>query len=252
METADGAANHAEVTIVTGAGSGIGRAVALRLARDGRSVIAADLDLGAARETAQSAGEPARAAQVDVRDEESVRALVAVAATEAPIAALVNVAGVGSITNAPDTPLEVWERVMSVNATGTFLCCKHVIPHLRERGGGAIVNIASIAGLVGMRNRAAYCASKGAVVALTRSIALDHATEGIRVNAVCPGTVDTPWVGRLLEQAGETREGLAARQPMGRIGSPEEVAGAVAWLLGGEAAFATGSMLVLDGGWTAA
>jgi NAD(P)-dependent dehydrogenase (short-subunit alcohol dehydrogenase family) len=141
---------------------------------------------------------------------------------------------------------------MSVNATGTFLCCKHVIPRLQERGGGAIVNIASIAGLVGMRKRAAYCASKGAVVALTRSIALDHAAEGIRVNAVCPGTVDTPWVERLLEQAGETREGLAARQPMGRVGTADEVAGAVAWLLSGEAAFATGSMLVLDGGWTAA
>lgn len=252
MGTADGVAERAELTIVTGAGSGIGRAVALRLARDGARVLAADLDLEAAQQTAEAAGELADAAQVDVRDEASVRELVAAAADAGPIRALVNVAGVGSITNAPDTPLEVWERVMSVNATGTFLCCKHVIPHLRERGGGVIVNIASIAGLVGMRNRAAYCASKGAVVALTRSIALDHALEGIRVNAVCPGTVDTPWIGRLLEQAGETREGLAARQPMGRIGSADEVAGAVAWLLSGEAAFATGSMLVLDGGWTAA
>lgn len=245
-------AEHAELTIVTGAGSGIGRAVALRLARDGASVLAVDIDLDAARQTATDAGGLAGAAQVDVGDEESVRALVATAAQEGSIAALVNVAGVGSITNAPDTSFEVWERVMSVNSTGTFLCCKHVIPQLRARGGGAIVNIASIAGLVGMRNRAAYCASKGAVVALTRAIALDHASEGIRVNAVCPGTVDTPWIERLLDQAGETREGLAARQPMGRIASAEEVAGAVAWLLGGEAAFATGSMLVLDGGWTAA
>ena len=251
METADGAIGQAELTIVTGAGSGIGRAVALRLARDGFRVLAADVDPAAARATAEAAAALVSATEVDVRDEESVRAMVALAASDGSIAALVNVAGVGSITNAPDTPLDVWERVMSVNATGTFLCCKHVIPRLRERGGGAIVNIASIAGLVGMRNRAAYCASKGAVVALTRSIALDHATEGIRVNAVCPGTVDTPWIGRLLEQAGETRERLAARQPMGRIGSPEEVAGAVAWLLGGESAFATGSMLVLDGGWTA-
>jgi NAD(P)-dependent dehydrogenase (short-subunit alcohol dehydrogenase family) len=249
---ADEAARPAELTIVTGAGSGIGRAVALRLARDGGRVLAADVDLAAAQQTAQEAGELVLAAQVDVRDEQSVRQLVDQGHREGPIAALVNVAGVGSITNAPDTPLDVWERVMSVNATGTFLCCKHVIPRLQERGGGAIVNIASIAGLVGMRKRAAYCASKGAVVALTRSIALDHAAEGIRVNAVCPGTVDTPWVERLLEQAGETREGLAARQPMGRVGTADEVAGAVAWLLSGEAAFATGSMLVLDGGWTAA
>lgn len=247
-----GAVDHAELTIVTGAGSGIGRAVALRLARDGVRVVAADVELKAAQETAEEAGELATAAEVDVRDERSVKSLVAASAASGSIRALVNVAGVGSITNAPDTPVEVWERVMSVNATGTFLCCKHVIPQLRERGGGAIVNIASIAGLVGMRNRAAYCASKGAVVALTRAIALDHAGEGIRVNAVCPGTVDTPWIDRLLEHAGETREGLAARQPMGRIASADEVAGAVAWLLGGEAAFATGSMLVLDGGWTAA
>jgi NAD(P)-dependent dehydrogenase (short-subunit alcohol dehydrogenase family) len=252
MGTADAAAGRAELTIVTGAGSGIGRAVALRLARDGSRVCAADVDLDAARETAAAAGELTSGAHVDVRDEESVRELVAAAAQDAQIAALVNVAGVGSITNAPDTSLEVWDRVMSVNSTGTFLCCKHVIPHLRARGAGAIVNVASIAGLVGMRNRAAYCASKGAVVALTRAIALDHATEGIRVNAVCPGTVDTPWVQRLLDQAGETREGLAARQPMGRIASPDEVAGAVAWLLAEEAGFATGSMLVLDGGWTAA
>jgi len=187
-----------------------------------------------------------------VRDEESVRSLIAEVADRRPITGLVNVAGVGSITNAPDTSLEVWERVMSVNATGTFLCCKHVIPHLRERGGGAIVNVASIAGLVGMRRRAAYCASKGAVVALTRAVALDHATEGIRVNAVCPGTVDTPWVRRLIEEAGETTEGLAARQPIGRIASADEVAAAVSWLLSPDATFATGSMLVLDGGWTAA
>jgi len=238
--------------IVTGAGSGIGRAVALRLARDGSEVVPADVDLASARETAANAETAMTAAHVDVRDEESVRSLIAEVADRRPITGLVNVAGVGSITNAPDTSLEVWERVMSVNATGTFLCCKHVIPHLRERGGGAIVNVASIAGLVGMRRRAAYCASKGAVVALTRAVALDHATEGIRVNAVCPGTVDTPWVRRLIEEAGETTEGLAARQPIGRIASADEVAAAVSWLLSPDATFATGSMLVLDGGWTAA
>lgn len=241
-----------DLIVVTGAGSGIGKAVVLRLGRDGRTVLAADLDLDSAQETAGSAGPLVSAAQVDVRDEQSVSDLIAGTAQRGPIGALVNVAGVGSVTNAPDTTLESWERVMSVNATGTFLCCKHVIPHLRERGGGTIVNIASIAGLVGMRKRVAYCASKGAVVALTRAIALDHAGEGIRINAVCPGTVDTPWIHRLIDDAGETLEGLAARQPIGRIASADEVAGAVAWLLSDDAAFATGSMLVLDGGWTAA
>ncbi len=243
---------RAELSIVTGAGSGIGRALVMRLAGAGARVLAADIDFPAAQRTAVDAGEQAAAAQVDVRDEASVRALVAAAAADGPIAALANVAGIGSVTSAPDTTLDVWDRVMSVNATGTFLCCKHVLPHLQERRSGAIVNVASIAGLVGMRSRAAYCASKGAVVALTRAMALDHVAEGIRVNAVCPGTVDTPWVERLLEQTGVTRESLAERQPMGRIASPEEVAGAIAWLLSAESAFATGSMLVLDGGWTAA
>jgi NAD(P)-dependent dehydrogenase (short-subunit alcohol dehydrogenase family) len=241
-----------EVIVVTGAGSGIGRALTVRLARGRSRVVAADLDRESASQTAEFAGERATAAYVDVRDPESVCAMVAGAAERGQIAALVNVAGIGSVTNAPDTPVEVWEQVMSVNATGTFLCCKHVIPHLRERGGGSIVNIASIAGLVGMRNRAAYCASKGAVVALTRAIALDHAREGIRVNAVCPGTVDTPWVQRLIENTGETPESLAARQPIGRIASADEVAAAAVWLLSPDATFATGSALVLDGGWTAA
>ena len=241
-----------ELSIVTGAGSGIGRAVVMRLARDGARVLAADIDFAAAQRTAADAGDRVVAAVVDVSDEDSVSALVAAAAQEGPIGALVNVAGIGSVTTAPETSLDVWSRVMAVNATGTFLCCKHVIPYLQQRQSGVIVNIASIAGLVGMRSRAAYCASKGAVVALTRAIALDHVGDGIRVNAVCPGTVDTPWVERLLDQTGATRESLAQRQPMGRIATPEEVAGAVAWLLSTEAAFATGSMLVLDGGWTAA
>jgi NAD(P)-dependent dehydrogenase (short-subunit alcohol dehydrogenase family) len=243
--------SDAPLTVVTGGGSGIGRAVTLRLARDGRRVLTADLDSAAAASTAAQAGANASAAQVDVCDETSVRDLIEAARGLGTIEGLVNVAGIGSTTNAPDTPLERWERVMAVNATGTFLCCKHTIPHLREQGGGVIVNIASIAGLVGIRNRAAYCASKGAVVALTRAMALDHAREGIRINAVCPGTVDTPWVKRLIDDAGETLEGLAARQPMGRLGTADEVAGAVAWLLGPDAAFATGSALVLDGGWTA-
>ena len=163
---------------------------------------------------------------------------------------LVNVAGIGSTTNAPDTPLDVWEDVFAVNARGTFLCCKHAIPGMVARGGGSIVNIASVAALVGLRNRAAYCASKGAVIALTRALAVDHVADGIRVNAVCPGTVDSPWVRRLVEDAGESLDALRARQPMGRLGTPEEIADAVAYLAAAE--FVTGSVLVIDGGLTAA
>jgi NAD(P)-dependent dehydrogenase (short-subunit alcohol dehydrogenase family) len=163
---------------------------------------------------------------------------------------LVNAAGIGSTTNAPDTPLSVWEDVFAVNARGTFLCCKHAIPGMQSRRRGSIVNIASVAGLVGFRNRAAYCASKGAVVALTRALAVDHVTDNIRVNAVCPGTVDTPWVQRLVEQAGESLDTLRARQPMGRLGTPEEIADAVVYLATAE--FVTGTIFTIDGGLTAA
>jgi len=184
--------------LVTGAGSGIGAAVARRLAGEGAQVILADVSLDAVEELERELGGNASALQLDVREEEQV------APAMAGLDVLVNVAGVGSTTNAPETPLEVWENVFAVNARGTFLCCKHAIPEMAARGGGSIVNVASVAALVGLRNRAAYCASKGAVVALTRALAVDHVAEGIRVNAVCPGTVDSPWVRRLVEESGES------------------------------------------------
>ena len=230
--------------LVTGAGSGIGAAVARRLAAAGARVILADLSLDAVEELARELGPEARAHQLDVRDEEQV------APATAGLDVLVNVAGIGSTTNAPETPLEVWEDVFAVNARGTFLCCKHAIPGMAARGGGSIVNVASVAALVGLRNRAAYCASKGAVVALTRALAVDHVGDAIRVNAVCPGTVDSPWVRRLVEDAGESLDALRARQPLGRLGTTEEIAEAVEYLVSAE--FATGTVLVVDGGLTAA
>jgi 2-keto-3-deoxy-L-fuconate dehydrogenase len=219
--------------LVTGAGSGIGAAVARRLAADGLEVVRAD---------ARDPGEGG--VILDVRNE----AQVAPAMRDLDV--LVNVAGIGSTTTAPDTPLEVWDDVFAVNARGTFLCCKHAIPGMAARGGGSIVNVASVGALVGLRNRAAYCASKGAVVALTRALAVDHVGDGVRVNAVCPGTVDSPWVRRLVDESGETLEALRARQPMGRLGTTEEIADAVAYLVSAE--FATGTILTIDGGLTAA
>lgn len=234
----------ARQALVTGAGSGIGAAVARRLAADGAQVVAADVALEAAEAVAREIG--ARPLELDVRDERQV------AAAMAGLDVLVNVAGIGSTTTAPETPLDVWEDVFAVNARGTFLCCKHAIPGMAERGRGSIVNVASVAAIVGLRNRAAYCASKGAVVALTRALAVDHVADGIRVNVVCPGTVDSPWVRRLVEDAGESLDELRTRQPMGRLGLPEEIADAVAYLASDAAAFVTGTTLVIDGGLTAA
>jgi 2-keto-3-deoxy-L-fuconate dehydrogenase len=232
--------------LVTGAGSGIGEAIVRALHAEGASVVLADRNGVAVHALASQLGEPAAWIELDVRDEAQVRGAMD------GLDVLVNVAGVGSTTSAPDTPLEVWEDVFAVNARGTFLCCKHAIPDMARRGGGSIVNIGSVAGLVGLRNRAAYCASKGAVIALTRALAIDHVDDGIRVNAVCPGTVDSPWVRRLVEDAGESLDELRARQPMGRLGTPQEVAEATLYLASDAASFSTGSALVIDGGLTAA
>jgi 2-keto-3-deoxy-L-fuconate dehydrogenase len=217
--------------LVTGAGSGIGAAVARLLELEDAEVIAADIT--------------GTDVHLDVRDEAQV------AGVTHDLDVLVNVAGIGSTTNAPETQLDVWEDVFAVNARGTFLCCKHAIPDMITRGSGSIVNIASVAAIVGLRNRAAYCASKGAVVSLTRALAVDHVGDGIRVNAVCPGTVDSPWVRRLVEEAGESLDELRARQPLGRLGTPEEIADAVAYLASDAAGFVTGSVFVIDGGLTA-
>jgi NAD(P)-dependent dehydrogenase (short-subunit alcohol dehydrogenase family) len=224
---------------VTGGGSGIGAAVAHRLADDGFDVTVADLEPDGVATDLGGTG-----IRLDVRDEAQV------ARAMDGVEVLVNAAGIGSTTNAPDTPVTVWDDVFAVNARGTFLCCKHAIPGMKARGGGAIVNVASVAALVGLRNRAAYCASKGAVVALTRALAVDHVGDRIRVNAVCPGTIDTPWVQRLVSGAGESLDALRARQPMGRLGTPEEVADAVVYLATAE--FVTGTVLTVDGGLTAA
>lgn len=232
--------------LVTGAGSGIGAAVAAVLHAGGAEVVLADSAQERVDAVAAGLGERATAIALDVRDEAAVREAVR------GLDVLANVAGVGSTTSAPDTPLEVWQDVFAVNVTGTFLCCKHAIPDMVEQGRGAIVNIGSVAGLVGLRNRAAYCASKGAVIAFTRALAIDHVGQGVRVNSVSPGTVDSPWVRRLVEDVGESLDALRARQPMGRLGLPDEVAEAVAYLASDAAAFVTGTNLVIDGGLTAA
>ena len=227
-----------KIAVVTGGGSGIGRAAALRLAAGGAAVIVANRSEG---------HDVGRWVETDVSDERSVRALFDAVGPELHI--LVNSAGVlASTERTPDIALEDWEQAFAVNARGTFLCCKHALPRMRR--GAAIVNVASVAGMVGVPGRAAYGASKGAVIAFTRALAIDHASDGIRVNCVCPGTIDTPWIDRVVDELGESRDGLVARQPLGRLGTAEEIAEAIAYLA--SAPFVTGSELVVDGGMTAA
>jgi 2-keto-3-deoxy-L-fuconate dehydrogenase len=235
------------IAVVTGGGSGIGRAVALRLAGEGATVWIANRSRS---DVEDEIGPAARYVSTDVADEASVRALFEQVGPEVHV--LVNSAGVLATTDrTPDVALEDWERAFAVNVRGTFLACKHAIPRMRPPH-AAIVNVASVAGLVGLPNRAAYCASKGAVIAFTRALAIDHVGDGIRVNCVCPGTVDSPWIDRVVAEHGESRDALAARQPLGRLGTPEEIAEAILYLASDRAAFATGSQLVVDGGVTAA
>jgi NAD(P)-dependent dehydrogenase (short-subunit alcohol dehydrogenase family) len=223
-----------KIAVVTGGGSGIGLAAARRLTEGGASVVVASRSEGH---------------RTDVSDEDSVRALFEAVGPELHI--LVNCAGVlASTDRTPDIALDDWERAFAVNVRGTFLCCKHALPRMSR--GAAIVNVASVTGLVGVPNRAAYGASKGAVIAFTRALAIDHVADGIRVNCVCPGTIDTPWIDRVVDELGESRDALVARQPLGRMGTAEEIAEAIAYLASDRSRFTTGSQLVVDGGMTAA
>ncbi|MEZ0070161.1 2-keto-3-deoxy-L-fuconate dehydrogenase [Streptacidiphilus sp. MAP12-20] len=231
--------------IVTGGASGIGLATARLLAARGAEVAVLDLD-------PSDVEKPLHGFTADVADDASVRAAVAAAVeTLGGLDILVNNAGIGAAGTVEDNPDEQWHRVLDVNVLGIVRTTRAALPHLRGSGHAAIVNTCSIAATAGLPQRALYSASKGAVLSLTLAMAADHVREGIRVNCVNPGTVDTPWVGRLLDSAADPaaeRAALNARQPHGRLVAADEVAAAIAYLASPLAGSTTGTSLAVDGG----
>lgn len=242
--------------LVTGAASGIGAAAARAFAAQDASVVLADAQQALGEAVAadiRARGGRAVFVRCDMRAEAEIEA--AAACAEAEFGGLhfaFNNAGVeGAQGETADCTNENWEQVIAVNLRGVWWCMKHEIPRMIAAGGGAIVNCASIAGLVGFAGIPAYVASKHGVIGLTKAAALEYARRGVRVNAVCPGVIETPMIARFTQGDRAAHDALAAGAPMGRTGTPEEIADAVAWLCSPAARFATGQALAVDGGWTA-
>ena len=247
-----------ETALITGGGTGLGRAIALAFAREGANVSVAGRRIEPLQEVAgevEQGGGKALAIGCDVTDaQEATRAVAETTARFGRLTILVNNAGTLHVSTIETIPEGEWDRVMRVNVKGPFLMSRAALPELRRAGGGAIVNIGSILGLIGAKDRAAYCASKGGVTMLTRAMALDHAHENIRVNCICPAIVETDLVRGLFDRApdGEAlRRARAALIPLGRMGKPEDVAEMAVFLASRESSWMTGTAIPLDGGLSA-
>ena len=246
-----------KVALVTGASSGIGRATALVFAREGAKVVVADLNVVGGQETVQlvkAAGGEAVFVETDVAQAASVEAMVQAALdTYGRLDCAHNNAGVeGVLSRTAEQTEQDWGPVIRINLKGVWLCMKYELPHMVQQGSGAIVNTASGAGLIGVKRMAAYVASKHGVIGLTKTAALEYAKSGVRVNAVCPGVIQTAMVERVSGRRPDVLEKMIAAEPIGRSGQPEEIAESVVWLCSDAASFVTGHAMAVDGGAVAA